>query len=103
MLPPETSTIHGQLHAVPGHSPRAVLRARSSCVETCENRSEKGPDCTVDNQTAPIRTLPQYHSNSRDHGWFRFIKIGINIFCVAVMNENNGLFRMLFFCQETNF
>ncbi|GBN27228.1 hypothetical protein AVEN_210722-1 [Araneus ventricosus] len=71
MLPPETSTMHGQLHAVPRHRPSAVLRARSSCVETSENRSEYGPDCTVDNQTALIRTLTHNHSNSRAHGWFR--------------------------------
>ncbi|GBM80414.1 hypothetical protein AVEN_166266-1 [Araneus ventricosus] len=58
-LTPETSTMHGRLNAVPYHSRSTVLRARSSCVETCENLSEPGTDCTVHNQTAPIRNHPR--------------------------------------------
>ncbi|GBM93138.1 hypothetical protein AVEN_27379-1 [Araneus ventricosus] len=59
MLTSQTSTMHGRLHAVLRHRRSAVLRARSSCVETTENRSEKGPDCTVDGQTTPIRNHPR--------------------------------------------
>ncbi|GBN88785.1 hypothetical protein AVEN_187678-1 [Araneus ventricosus] len=54
MLPPEISTTHKCLHAVPRHRRSAMLRARSSCVDTSENRSVQGSDCTVDDKAAPI-------------------------------------------------
>ncbi|GBN93979.1 hypothetical protein AVEN_267098-1 [Araneus ventricosus] len=47
------------------HRRSVVLRARSSCGEASENRSEQGPDCTGNDQTAPIRN----HSRTLEFEW----------------------------------
>ena len=59
MLPPETSTTHSRLPAVPRRRRSAALRSRSSCLETSGSRLAQDPDCTADDQTPPIQNDPR--------------------------------------------
>ncbi|GBM23586.1 hypothetical protein AVEN_196658-1 [Araneus ventricosus] len=56
--------MHGRLHAVPRHLRSAALRARSSCVETSENRSEQVRTVRWMTKQVPSETIQELSSSN---------------------------------------